>query len=394
VLKRLNLSQLDMAEHAEDLAETDNREMMTDRPIDLSTVRPCAKLVVLIVSFGNPTDVDRCLNSLARSSWTDFEVFVCENAGKDAFIRLRTLLRRQGGSLEQTDDSSDALGRPGGRLAIVSRCRLRGRAITVQLAVATENLGYAGGVNAWLERVIACPGWEAVLVLNPDTEVAETCLSELMTKAAEGFGMVGGALVFDDAPDRIINYGLHWSRKTGRTIAVGSNSPVGSAPSEQLLASIDAISGAGVLVTRAFVDDVGLMAEDYFLYMEELDWGRRRGQHRIGFASKAIIRHVRGGTSIGSGTNPKERSPLSAYLASRNSMLFARRWAGWRWPLHFVVGLLYMIRYLAYRRPQIAKVAFIGLVDGIKGKTGRPDISVYHPLAGTDRPQYHSMSRP
>jgi hypothetical protein len=245
--------------------------------------------------------------------------------------------------------------------------------------VATENLGYAGGVNAWLERLIACPGWEAVLVLNPDTEVAETCLSELMAKAAEGFGIVGGALVFDDAPDRIINYGLHWSRKTGRTIAVGRNSPAGSAPSDALLARIDAISGACVLVTRAFVDDVGLMAEDFFLYMEELDWARRRGQHRIGFARMAIIRHV-GGTSIGSGTKPEASSPLSAYLASRNSVLFSRRWAGRRWPLHFAVGLLYVVRYALCASPEIAKVALIGLIDGARGKTGRPDMSAYRPI--------------
>jgi N-acetylglucosaminyl-diphospho-decaprenol L-rhamnosyltransferase len=149
--------------------------------------------------------------------------------------------------------------------------------------------------------------------------------------------------VFDNASDRIINYGLHWCYTTGRTIAVGRNSVAGSAPSDALLASIDAISGACVLVARAFVDDVGLMTEDYFLYMEELDWARRRGQHRIGVAPLAIIRHV-GGASIGSGTKPEESSPLSAYLASRNSVLFSRRWARWRWPLHFAVGLLYVVR--------------------------------------------------
>ena len=80
---------------------------------------------------------------------------------------------------------------------------------------------------------------------------------------------------------------------------------------------------------RAFVDDVGLMAEDYFLYMEDLDWGRRRGKHRIGFASKAVIRHI-GGTTIGSAVAPEKRSHLSIYLSARNGILYARRFAGWR----------------------------------------------------------------
>lgn len=78
-----------------------------------------------------------------------------------------------------------------------------------------------------------------------------------------------------------------------------SKAPVGATAPVQ--------GGACVLVTRAFVEDVGLMAEDYFLYMEDLDWGRRRGKHRIGFASKAVIRHI-GGTTIGSAVVPEKRS--------------------------------------------------------------------------------------
>ena len=354
--------------------------MRTPSPIAFPIARHCAKLIVLIVSYGNPTDVERCLNSLARSSWTDFEVFVCENAGKDAFTRLRRLLVRQNGPLAQVGDISEPIDTPGGRLALVIRCRFRSRATVVRLAAAEQNLGYGGGINAWLERLIASPGWEAVLVLNPDTEVTETCLSELMAKAAEGFGMVGGALVFHDAPDRIISYGLRWSRRTGRRIALGRNSPPGSAPSNELLATIDTISGACMLVTRAFIDDVGLMAEDYFLFMEDLDWGRRRGRHKIGFAPGAVIRHV-GGASIGSTTDPKARSSLSVYLESRNGILFSRRWAGWRWPLHFAVGLLYVIRYFLHGSPKIAKVALIGLIDGARGRSGRPDMSTYRPVA-------------
>jgi GT2 family glycosyltransferase len=133
-----------------------------------------------------------------------------------------------------------------------------------------------------------------------------------------------------------------------------------------------------MLVTRAFIDEVGLMAEDYFLYMEDLDWGRRRGRHKIGVASGAVVRHV-GGTSIGSATDRKAFSPLSVYLDCRNSILFSRRWAGWRWPLHFLVGLLYVVRYLLYGSPEIARVALAGLVDGVRGKTGRPDMSAYRP---------------
>ena len=336
------------------------------------TIPVRARLAVLIVSYGNPFDINRCLKSLDRSTWTDFEVFVCENAGREAFGQLKRVLTGQEGALEQIGNRSEAIDHPGGRLVLTEKCRLRGLNTVVRLAVALENLGYAGGVNAWLERFVGQPGWAAVLVLNPDTEVGDTCLSELMAKAADGFSMVGGTLVFSDAPDHVINYGLLWSRITGRVTAVGWNSSAGSIASSEVLASIDAISGACVLVTRAFIEEVGLMTEDYFLYMEDLDWAQRRGKHRIGFAPRAVIRHVCG-TSIGSAVDPKERSPLSIYLTARNSILYARRWAGWLWVFHFATGILLAIRYLVHGSPSAAKVALVGLIDGARGKCGRPD---------------------
>lgn len=334
-----------------------------------------AKLAVLIVSYGNPDDVDRCLKSLARSDWREFEVFICENGGREAFQRLLKVVAGPDRTLQQLYDGSDILDKPLGRLAAVAKCRFQNRDNVVRLGLATDNFGYGGGVNVWLEQLLLSPGWDAVLVLNPDTEIDDDCLSELMAKSVEGLGMVGGTLVFDEAPDKVISYGLHWSRMTGRVMAVGRNSPAGSAPSVEVLATIDAISGACVLVTRAFVEEVGLMAEDYFLYMEDLDWGLRRGRHRIGFAPKAVVRHI-GGTTIGSAVDPKKRSHLSIYLSARNSVLYARRFAKRCWGCHFAVGLLFAARYFLNGSPPAAKIALVGLLDGVKGKTGRPDASL------------------
>jgi N-acetylglucosaminyl-diphospho-decaprenol L-rhamnosyltransferase len=333
------------------------------------------RLAVLIVSYGNPADVARCLRSLASSDFEDFVVFICENAGREAFAQLIDVIAAEGATLEEMNDCSDPLDVSGGRLAAVAKCRFRSRTNVVRVGLAVDNLGYAGGVNAWLERLLGSPDWDAVLVLNPDTEIDRSCLSELMAKAAEGFGMIGGTLVFDDAPDKIINYGLRWSRMTGRVIAVGRNFLAGNPPSAQMLSSIDAISGACVLVTRGFIEDVGLMAEHYFLYMEDLDWGQGRGKHQIGFAERAVIRHV-GGTAIGSAVDPKKRSYLSVYLSARNAILYARRWAGRRWIIHFGFGLLYVIRYILIGAPLAAKVTLMGLLDGVKGKTGKPDVSL------------------
>jgi GT2 family glycosyltransferase len=328
------------------------------------------KLAILIVSYGNPGDVVRCLESLASSGWREFEVFICENAGRKGYDDLLSEVTAEGGPLLRLDCVED-IDRPGERLVRVANCRFVERPNVVRLGEAVENLGYGGGVNAWLERIVAHSGWEAALILNPDTQVSASCLTELMTKMNEGFGMVGGTLVFDNAPHTVINYGLAWSTLTGRITAVGRNALAGTAPSTETLAAIDAISGACVLVSREFVKENGPMAEDYFLYMEDLDWGRRRGRQRIGFAPRAVIRHVCG-TSIGSAVDPSQRSPLSTYLSARNSILYARRWAGRLWLLHAVFGFFYAAKYLLHGAPAAAKIALAGLIDGMRGKTGRP----------------------
>ena len=336
------------------------------------SARDRTRVAILIVSYANPQDVKRCLRSIASSDCSDFEVFVCENAGAAEFDRLLVELAGPDGPLVRVDETTDDLDLAGGRLTRVVKCNLSARRNVVRLAVATENLGYGGGINAWLERFVDRANWDAVLVLNPDTEIGSSCLTALIAKSREGYGMVGGALVFDDAPGTIINYGLRWSRLTGRIVAVGRNAPVDKVPSSKTVASLDSISGACVFVTRAFIDEVGLMSEEFFLYMEDLDWGLRRGSQRIGYAPLAVVRHVCG-TSIGSAVDRTRQSKLSIYLSARNSILYARQQAGSLWVVHLFVGLLDAIKYSLHGRPSASRTALAGLVHGVMGRSGRPD---------------------
>lgn len=330
------------------------------------------RVAIIIVSYRGPDDVERCLRSIAQSDYDLFDVFICENGGGESFDRLVTTLVHAGDAVLCGCDPSGDLDEPGGRIVRTVTTKLAGRNAVVRLGEAIDNLGYGGGVNAWLERILPERQWDAVLILNPDTEISRGCLSAFVLKSQAGYGMIGGALVFDDAPDRIINFGLHWSRLTGRVIAVGRNESATSQPSEEVLDRIDAISGACVFVTRSFLDEVGLMYEDYFLYMEDLDWGQRRGGQRIGYEPAALVRHV-GGTSIGSAVELAKQSRLSIYLSARNSMLHARRRNVATWPIHLAFGFTSALRYAMHGRPEAALTAISGLIDGLKGKTGRPN---------------------
>jgi GT2 family glycosyltransferase len=67
-------------------------------------------------------------------------------------------------------------------------------------------------------------------------------------------------------------------------------------------------------------EDVGLLAEDYFLYYEEHDFTERakRAGYAVYYDARATVRHE-ASVSVG------RHSPLKAYYMTRNRLLYLRR---------------------------------------------------------------------
>ena len=85
---------------------------------------------------------------------------------------------------------------------------------------------------------------------------------------------------------------------------------------------VDAWSGGAVLLSRAYLDDVGLFDERLFLYYEDVELslrGARRGW-RYRTAPEAVVRHLHSATTV-------EGSPTSAYYNERNRLLVLARYA-------------------------------------------------------------------
>lgn len=332
---------------------------------------------VIIVSFRNDTDVEHCLRALARSESTPCPaVYLCENGGGPAFDRLVATLTALGGPC--VADPSPPL--PAGRrFARTIRLQLPTsdpeRPIAVHAGEAVENLGYAGGVNSWLEPLLAVSGWPAAWILNPDTEPAPDALKELATYAAsQGIGMVGSQLRPQFPPDIVHSRGLAWRKWRAATLAVDFQTPAAVCPAaEDVDRRLDAPSGASFYVTRDCVEHIGLMDERYFLYFEDLDWGLRAKKYcGIGYAHRSIVMHV-GGTTIGTSASRRAQSPLGVYLDFRNRILFVRSnfssWLPWT-VLAQVAELGEFGRICAFRN---MLAAMRGMVAGLMGQTGRPD---------------------
>ena len=181
-------------------------------------------VVVLIVGYRNSPDIVDCLRALAAAgSGPSFDVFIAENgsaAGMDALIaRLDA-----GDSAWRRSDAAAPPTRPRNARRICDYRLVRpngGAGAFVHLAEMDENLGYAGGVNAWLRPLLAVPGWDAAWLLNPDTQPEPDALAELASYAAShAKGMVGSCIIYSDRLDTVSTRGLEWKKLASRVLAI------------------------------------------------------------------------------------------------------------------------------------------------------------------------------
>lgn len=320
------------------------------------------KTAIAIVGYRNTEDVTTCLQALTQSTAPDFSVHICENGGHAAGEALVDALA------DLADPDPAAPESP----ALIWSGRMREGGQPVRVSCDGSNGGYAGGVNRCIEDARALPGWDALWVLNPDTQPAPEALAAMHRHLASGpYGIVGCRLVLKNT-GRVQLYGGRWRPTIARGFNIGLHAPADATPD---IAAVEAemtyVNGASMLVSRAFIDDIGPMDERYFLYNEEVDWCHRRGAHRLGYAHEAVVTHAHGST-IGSNTVKRQRSPLAVYLEERNKLLFSRRFYGARYPLIVLVTLALTAQYLRYGAVRNFFVALQGWLAGVRGEEGPP----------------------
>jgi GT2 family glycosyltransferase len=333
---------------------------------------PRGRVVITTVSYGRPQDIARCLTSLEKSSFRDFEVFVVENAGPSAFERLIKDLGSK--YAPATPESSTVLTDRTKVSKIKREARFAlptGQLITV--AEATDNLGYGGGVNIALASLNSSAEWQGVWVLNPDTQPTPDALAHLVRHASSGkYGLVGCRVVLSELGTLQMRAGGEWWPLTARARSIDPGKEIDAATNiEDVEKALHWISGASAYATRRFVEAEGPMPEHYFLYCEDLDWSFKARKFGLGYAHDAIVYHT-GGTTIGSASQLSKKSMLSIYLGQRNCLLLTKHWYPQLFPLVAVVQLALIHRLLVQGSRRAYVAGCKGWWAGIRGETGKP----------------------
>jgi GT2 family glycosyltransferase len=187
----------------------------------------------------------------------------------------------------------------------------------ITLIKSPENLGFAGGNNLGIRRAKG----EYFLLLNNDTEVAPGFLEPLIQKFRDNpkIGAVSPKIYFHHTPKMLQFTGI--SPINNITIR---NTGWGFGKMDEGQFDEDRESffahGAAMMAPRKVIEEVGLMAEIFFLYYEEMDWGQRirNAGYKIFYVHNSVIYHKE---SVSTG----KLSPLKIYYMNRARIIYMRR---------------------------------------------------------------------
>jgi GT2 family glycosyltransferase len=303
------------------------------------------RLVIVTLNWNGAEETLRCIESVASDRTSDVELVVVDNGSREADVaRVATSVAELAWATLVRND---------------------------------RNLGFTGGSNVGI-RVALEREARFVMLLNNDATLEPGALRTLLEhmEAQPSTGLAA-PLVVDESGERVWAAGGVYARREVVCRLGASNADAGSVGAEPFEAW--ALVGCALVARRELLDEIGLLDEDYFAYVEDVDLSRRASAEgwRLHVVPAARVRHRVSASSGGGYT------PLRSYLLGRGTALFVRRrgTAGQR--LGFAVAAPLGLAAAAIREARRGNLGAVaakarGYVDGL---LARPVDERYFPPA-------------
>ncbi|MEO7649727.1 MAG: glycosyltransferase family 2 protein [Bryobacteraceae bacterium] len=235
-------------------------------------------VIIAVPTLSAGPELLACVESLLTQTWSDFEIVVVDNSG-------RNLARRRLSCLPETILKS--------RLRILENSQNTGFGMAVNQSYADTSATYVATLN---DDAVACTEWLAELLravgMSPDLGM---CASQVRLLGEDCLDSAGMLICRDGS-----------SRQRGHRAPAATF----DRPEEVLLPS-----GSAALYRREMLDRIGGFDQDFFLYCEDTDLGLRArwAGWRCAYAPKAVVDHHYSRTA-------GKASALKAYYVERNRL--------------------------------------------------------------------------
>nr|WP_283163656.1 glycosyltransferase family 2 protein [Brenneria tiliae] len=326
------------------------------------------------MNYNGWKDTLECLESLFKQDYPNYKIIVIDNHSTDNSVDK--IIDWAEGKIEASKSidmlshlTSPAVPKPI-KYKLLTTQKLNDKIdnkscidenLSLLLIANHENRGFSAGNNVGLKFISSRNEESYIWLINNDTVVESNALSELVkcannyTSKKEKVGLIGAKLRYYHKPNTIqgiggkFNYWLATSTHIG-VCKIDANQYDDS----RYVEKIDYPIGASLFFSKAYIEDVGLMCEDYFLYFEEIDWvlrGKKKGWG-IGYCWNAIVFHKEGG-SIGSHQQADKKSILSDYCALKGRITFMKKFypfRSWIVKLSFILVVFNRLRRCQFER--------------------------------------------
>lgn len=326
---------------------------------------------VCLLNWNGWRDTIECLASLLALDYPAFRVLICDNGSSDGSCeKLAAWIDANGASFGAPAKVASEVFLDIPRAAVADASIADERVVLIRNGA---NLGFAAGNNSGIEFALRQPECQFVWLLNNDTAADAGALKALVSvfNGNPAIGTCGSRLVYFHSRDRVQALGGGvYDRWFSLARHVGENMPTEQSAAVRQV-KIDYPCAASMLISRAFLEDVGLMSEDYFLYFEELDWMRRAGgRYQIGYAPESVVFHKEG-QSIGTDGRATGRSLLSDYYLTRSRFVFTRKFHPYAVPTLLCWLLAMVVARMVRHGPSGVSRSRLVLLAAWDGLTGR-----------------------
>lgn len=288
---------------------------------------------IILLNYNGYKDTIECCDSLSKITYDNYKIIIVDN--------------------NSTNDSEKIL---------------RERLNACHIMQTGKNLGFAGGNNYGIKYALEQKA-DYILLLNNDTIVESDFLDTMINAFCNNpnVGIVGCKINYFKEKN-VIWYGggnVNWFKFVG---VHEHEKERDDEKIENVQREVTFISGCTMLIKNEVFDKVGLLPEEYFMYMEDLDFCilvKDKG-YKLIYEPKALIYH---NVSLSTGG---EYSPFSIQWGTRNRIIFMDKYkykvskAGYLSSILFFYStrLMKLLGYLINGNKVKAKALMNGLKEG------------------------------
>jgi GT2 family glycosyltransferase len=218
---------------------------------------------VIVLNWNNYKDTKRCLESLQSASYPSLKIIVVDNASTDG---------------------------SGKQLQLESH--------NIQFIFNDKNFGFARGCNAGIRAALGDENCEYVLLVNNDAVVVPGFLEKAIdvSEADKGIGVVGGKILTSPETRRIYYAGGYVDRLRAGCLIRGSSATDRGQFNRP--GKVGFVTGALMLIRRAVLEKVGLLPEEYFFGIEDVDYSLkvRKSGYKLFYVPDFVAYHAGGGS--------------------------------------------------------------------------------------------------